>query len=244
MPVETFRVASFADLHETIQRISTLHGGRRGNTVYRGHKDEEYKLVPKVGRISKFTFPKLKVGLREPSSLREQEEAILRQFKERALPLLSRVPADDWEWLAIGQHHGLATRLLDWSKSPLVAAYFAVEEDHSGDSAVYSYNQGIHLYGNTSPFTQKNRVVRITPAFYTRRIEAQSGVFTAHKDPRAPLDEIVQTGKLHKIVIPSSFRAKLRRILASYGIHRASMFPDLDGMASFVNSSSAKKWAS
>ena len=239
---KTFEVASFSEFHETIQEILRSHSTHRKNTIYRGHKSLEYKLIPKVGRIEKFRFIKLKIGQDAASSLMDQEKYILREFKNRSLPLLPRLPVNDWEWLAIGQHHGLAARLLDWSKSPLVAAYFAVEKNYEEDSAVYSYNRGFYHYEDRDPFHDVSEVERITPASYTRRIEVQSGVFTVHNDPKKPLEDIAEKGKLHKIIIVKSFRDELREILANYGIHRASMFPDLDGMAYFINDYCVKKW--
>ena len=58
-----------------------------------------------------------------------------------------------------------------------------------------------------------------------------------------PLEDLTERGKLHKIIIPRSFRLELRELLSNYAIHRASLFPDLDGMSSFINSSSVKKWS-
>jgi hypothetical protein len=244
---ETFKVGSFLEFHESIQAILRSHGTRKSNTVYRGQKSSAYKLVPKVGRIKKFREPKRKIGQSSSSPRIDQEKDILSEFKNRALPLLPRTPADNWEWLAIGQHHGLATRLLDWSTSPLVAAYFAVEKDWDGDSVVFSYNSGFYNYHGKKngkkkdPFFEEKVVKRITPASYTRRIEAQSGRFTIHGDPTLPLEDLSTNASLNRIIITHSFRRELREILSGYGIHRASLFPDLDGIAYFINGRSEKR---
>ena len=236
MITKTSLAENFFELHESIQEIRNFHKKRMDSTIYRGHKSLDYELIPKVGRIDKFRYTKLKMGQDFDSSLVDQERYILQQFKDKALPLLSRTPADDWEWLAIGQHHGLSTRLLDWSKNPLVAAYFAVEEEYEGNSVIYSFNKGYFNYCGKNPFSDVIGIKRINPASYTRRIEAQSGVFTIHEDPKEPLENIAPKGKLHKIIIHRSFREELRELLTGYGINRAKIFPDLDGIAYFINS--------
>ena len=66
------------------------------SVIYRGVTSSKYKLIPKVGgrhRGGKILEPK-------------GERYILSLFKQRAIAHLHRTPSDDWEWLAIAQHHG------------------------------------------------------------------------------------------------------------------------------------------
>lgn len=210
-------------------------------TVYRGVKHEKYDLRPKVGRLI------LKMGKNE--RMIDVERRILRRFQERALLHLDPKPAYEWEWLARAQHHGLPTRLLDWSRNPLVAAFFAVEqevfdhelEQYSGNSAIYVFRgRTIISQGNLSKMNKKyvegpfkiTKTEKFIPAHWDNRIVSQLGVFTAHHDPTNPYP--IDPKYIEKLIIPSKQRKKWKDRLHRLGISRASLFPDLDNLSEYI----------
>src|SRR5260370_189193 len=133
---------------QTIKSLDDLLGivqtHSRVAVIYRGVASSNYQLIPKVGRRH-----------RGGKLLQQKDERyILRLFRQWAIGDLGWRPVDDWEWLAIAQHHGLPTRLLDWTRNPLVAAYFAVVDESADDSAIYAYrsNSYIQIEKHRDPF--------------------------------------------------------------------------------------------
>ena len=83
---------------------------------FRGHSGHEYKLIPKLMREGGHTH----------QEIYQRETRLLARFRERSLPFWAAgYPQGKWEHLFSMQHHGIPTRLLDWSENLLIAAYFA-----------------------------------------------------------------------------------------------------------------------
>jgi hypothetical protein len=198
-------------------------------TVFRGqgypHDDPvRSRLIPSLGR---FRF--------QNSTWQREEKVLLTRFRLAASSHVDIEPGDDAEWLALAQHHGLPTRLLDWTTNYLVAAYFAVERDEGDcDATIFMVPMIPMLKPGENPF-QLTTLRRYVPRNVTRRIVAQSGLFTIHHDPyRSIQDEIVGSNEGVCIPIKKAFRRELKVHLYRMGIHRASLFPDLDGLASHL----------
>ena len=192
--------------------------------LYRGHRDANWPLAPKLDRDSFLNYRK-GVGTRS-----QHESRILDAFKNWARPHLKMHPSDEWEWLALAQHHGLATRLLDWTKNPLAALFFAVEGHNSGaDSAVWCYaHQGTEVKRKSNPYKIKT-VAYFEPPHVSERIPVQAACFTAHPGRSS------WRGPRVKIVIDQASRGGFREQLADLNVSRATLFPGLDGAADGVN---------
>ena len=203
--------------------------------LFRGHRDENWSLVPKIARLA----------LRDDCDLLSTEKAMLDEFKRRAQPHLEFQPRTNWEWLAVAQHFGMATRLLDWTTNPLAALWFAIEGLSEGHSraAVWIFHAFASDYvadtEKESPFsTDVTRVFR--PTHLMHRIVAQDGWFTVHKFIKksgrfVPLQKNARYKKrLSYVVVPASAFAQLRVELDRCGMNSASLYADLPGLSRHI----------
>ncbi len=186
--------------------------------VFRGVNDSSYKLIPRIGRD---------ISGERAKELVKCERRLLLTFRSEATPFLERANCTDWELLAIAQHHGLQTRLLDWTLNPLVALYFAAKEDKQLPAAIYACaGEGAMTRDEDDPFDPRGNYW-FYPPHVTPRVVAQDGLFSIQQDPTAEFAH----ASLRIYVIPAELRENLRILLNKWGIHHAKLFPGLDGIA-------------
>ena len=130
MPIREVVIHSLSDLiAQTTPEPDPTSGRRRGTGIYRGAADAAWPLLTSLDQLG---------GAGRPHTKAELEEYILRSFIRYSRPYFASPPVNDWEVLVAAQHHGLPTRLLDWTYSPLVAAHFAtVDPAVTTDRAVW-----------------------------------------------------------------------------------------------------------
>jgi hypothetical protein len=199
-------------------------------------------------------------------------------FKQNAHEfVMGQAPLTEWEWLFLMRHHGLPSRLLDWSESPLVGLFFAVDgakrEPSAEDGALWCLlpqnlnatalkwpaditalpmlsgdrdewpdpaNEGVSIFlpsRSPDPSGKPTSPAAGMSTRRTRRIQAQSGVFTIHHHlDRTPLEQVGDSPHRHiwRFLIPQDSKQHVRSQLMRLGVTRRTIFPELDSVAEDV----------
>ncbi len=205
-------------LGELIDKVTPVEpdpatGRRRDSGVYRGVADARWPLLTSLDALGGFDPPHTKADL---------EEHTLRNFIRYSRPYFPTPPASEWELLVSAQHHGLPTRLLDWTYSPLVAAHFAtLKRRPDADPVIWRLDwKQVHryfklpelalliqdlegLFGSNRPFTpwtlmtagrgEPQFACMIEPPSLNARIAVQSATFTLCSDKRQSLDRFLES---------------------------------------------------
>jgi len=210
--------------------------------VFRGLGDASFSLIPTIGRTDRY----------DPT----HERAILELFRKRVPEFGLGLGLEDLDLLAIAQHHGVPTRLLDWTSNPLVAAFFAVAAAPSAKKMREITASGraskVEIVATPDPTLVAARVValRVTPRMLIRsgedpfaisdvravwpravanRITSQSGMFTVHSQPNSPwVAPLLDPANFFDI--PGEMRNFFRKRLFYLGVHDHMIMGGLDGV--------------
>ena len=210
---EEIEVSSLGELLDkaTPSEPEKVSGRRRVYCIYRGVTDPRWSLLTALDRLG---------GHNPPHTKAHVEEHVLRNFVRYAKPFLPQHAANDWELLITAQHHGLPTRLLDWTYSLLVAVHFATLRGDNCDRVVWRLDwRAMHDHFGLKPlaflvsdvdrvlaekgyksvwdlFASENEnnlfVCMLEPPAIDARILAQNAAFTVASTKKRGLDEILR----------------------------------------------------
>jgi hypothetical protein len=207
------------DIHKVLKKYR-----KSAQYKFRGQSDSDWKLIPKTGRKEILTG---------------RDKEIFRHWKRRALSFLPNHNLTNWEYLAIAQHTGLPTRLLDWTHNPLTAAFFSANEN-TDKSGVLWVAKPKHFVVESlaDPFELEEGTIHFyQPSTVSQRVANQLGYFTIHNKPGLELTEdTCELGaEIDKIIIPKQIKQELIFGLHQYGVNYLSIYPDLEGLSKHLS---------
>lgn len=245
----SYTTKNITSLNEFIDAIDTDFSAYNGSVWYRGQSDESYKLLPSYMRSNNYA----------------SETSLLSAFKQNAIMLADIQPSNSFDWMFLMQHYGIPTRLLDWSESPLVALYFALEQINSNiDSVVWALkptelNKNANINNTDEAYfipsfddelvkdsysiekmAQGPKSMLLSPiaTIATRnnvRIQAQLGVFTIHHRGRTAIEDIGNGEHILKYIIQKDKKENILKQLSLLGINRFQLFPELSSISDVMS---------
>jgi FRG domain len=232
----------FLKLMTEIERKRDELSCSRSGAFFRGHSNGTYKLIPSL--LRRELHP-------------DTEHNLFHECFARANHMIGR-EATAWERLAFFQHHGIPTRLLDWTESLGVALFFAVRENPNRPhlwivnafrlnrsngattkprilmaslDAIPDYHECYIRIGNRQQWPYKKPIFLQIP-WTTDRLRAQSGYFTFHPTPDS-IDSICPK-YFRRVEIEEEAIPGVLRFLDLAGITEHTVFPDFVGLAGFL----------
>lgn len=197
--------------------------------LFRGQMNVDWNIKSSFDRIEKN---------------KSKHDLLIIRFKETLIKhrhsLLDINNIDDDVITAFGQHHGLPTRLIDWTTSPYIASFFAFSDAISNDYkgrliAVWAINKRSKAFENEPGL----RFIEIPNDKINLRLKNQLGQFTLSEYPQDSLEEFIETisnkkgvnDALWKFNIPLSECKEALADLELMNINYNTIYPDVQGFA-------------
>ncbi|MGE4262457.1 FRG domain-containing protein [Shewanella sp.] len=237
-------------------------------TIFRGQRDSRWRLVPSIYRepnsmladqSSFFEWQTIKsfINCCDKQGLSFYGDSP--EFREKYLTELPQKYGDEWPYkeliniLAVCQHHGIPTRLLDWTKRPYVAAYFAastaleyIYQQQKENNDVNLDDKYISIWSLDLNYINLEKKIEIAsvPGTVSPNLMAQSGLLMFMKEkiemgkpfPNEPLDTKILTEdcEITKHLISIRKILEILELCEKYNINTSTMFPGYDGAAKYV----------
>jgi len=258
--VDETPITSLARFIARMSELQLIGQELRPTFWFRGHADASWKLLPGplrpdfVNRVNQFN-----VQPNDPDSLRaaiEQTESLINeQFRREGASLFS-ANAEAVQIYFTAQHHGLPTRLLDWTTNPLAALFFAVSQEADKDGEVLGVIPDWRLtFGPQAnpqkepqpPVAQRHPLVVKTVGYFLNSAERPTDALIVPVLPDLCLARMLKQGACFTLHMPScpqinescvvripilrNAKAVLIEELRSVRVNWATLYPDLDHVA-------------
>jgi hypothetical protein len=234
-------LSSWDNLAIRAGRVAEQQATRR-TILFRG-QPKQWKLAPTLLRATSRGV--------SGAQLERAERAAMKHFSSQAhLFSDGRLPQEhvdgsvDLAWWALMQHHGAPTRLLDWTASPYVAAYFAAEQFPDDDGAILvidadALNSHFRASTEAAGGRHLHRTEDDPPGLFaftlerkTHRLVVQQGYFTVATHPQLVHDELLHDAGaiVRRWVIPGRVKSLVLGHLRTMNVSAQTLFPGLDGL--------------
>jgi hypothetical protein len=230
----------FNSIPEFIRKLLDDLNECDGPIWFRGHANKDWKLQPSIARGA----PRL------------TEITLIKRFKQNAMMLVNPRPNSSIEWLFVMRHHGVPTRLLDWTESALIAVYFAVYDLSKVDGCLWallpnelnklakindvpSFEENSEIGSYDPDVFYKETISKLSPMAIiaprnNARMQAQLSVYTINHRDNTPFEELGDRKHVWRYIVPKESKKAILKELELIGIGKFQLFPELQSIGDIL----------